>query len=200
MLTAMQVPRTLRVRPAVPDDAVAIADAHVRSWQAAYRGLVPQEVLDGLDPRPRYARLRERLATRTDPRAGTLVVEDGTGVVGFADGTRVVGFADGAGVVGFADYAPSRDPDADPATVGEIPAIYLAPPAWGTGAGRTLMAAAVAALADAGYTQATLWVMDSNARARRFYERAGWRLDGGAKRDELHGVQIDEVRYRRALP
>ena len=38
--------RALPLRPATIDDAHAIAEVHVASWLAAYRGLVPDEVLD----------------------------------------------------------------------------------------------------------------------------------------------------------
>jgi GNAT superfamily N-acetyltransferase len=100
--------------------------------------------------------------------------------------------------VGFADVVPSRDPDADERTA-EVTSIYALPRAWGTGAGRELMAAATAAARDAGYRAVTLWVLDSNARARRFYERAGFALDGAGKTDVLAGAPITEVRYRRAL-
>ncbi len=34
------------IRRATPDDAKAIADVHGRSWQAAYRGLLPDEVIE----------------------------------------------------------------------------------------------------------------------------------------------------------
>jgi GNAT superfamily N-acetyltransferase len=101
-------------------------------------------------------------------------------------------------VVAVADVLPSRDDDADPAT-GEVPMIYALPRAWGSGAGRELMAAAVAGLREAGFAQVTLWVLDSNARARRFYERAGFVPDGATKTDVLAGATMTEVRYRRAL-
>ena len=44
-----------------------------------------------------------------------------------------------------------------------------------------------------------LYVLDDNPRARRFYEREGWAVDGGTKREELLDVEITEVRYRRVL-
>ena len=44
------------------------------------------------------------------------------------------------------------------------------------------MAAALAGLAAAGYGQATLWVLDSNDRARRFYRVAGWAVEGASSR------------------
>ncbi len=53
--------------------------------------------------------------------------------------------------------------------------------AWGTGAGRLLMSAFVERLRESGFEDATLWVLDDNPRARRFYEAAGWTLDGGSR-------------------
>jgi len=171
----------LRIRLAGLPDAPAIAEVHVRSWQVTYRGAVPQDYLDRLDP-ARRAAAWERLVGRTDwPRTATLVAVDGEQVVGFAN------------------LSPTDDADADPATVGELNAIYELPDHWGTGAGRLLMAGALDALTQAGYGYATLWVLDSNERARRFYEIAGWRPDGTAKEDDTWGFVLSEVRYRHGL-
>ncbi len=172
----------MSIRRAQVSDARAIATVHVRSWQAAYRGLLPQDYLDGLDPGPRSVRWERALAELDWPRRGVLVAED-------------------AGqVVGFATLVPSRDQDLDPATVGEISAIYLRPAAWGQGHGRALMGAALDALGQAAYGDAALWVLDTNDRARRFYEAGGWRPDGAAKQEERPGFTLNEVRYRHALP
>jgi len=80
-----------------------------------------------------------------------------------------------------------------------VNAIYALPGAWGTGAGRRLMAAVLDALPGEGFGQVTLWVLDSNARARRFYERAGFAPDGARKTEQYAGATITEARYRRAL-
>ena len=168
-----------RIRPATLDDAEAIASAHVSSWQAAYRGLLPQDVIDRNDLDSRTATWRRILAAPSD----VFVAET-------ADRT----------IVGFTDLSASRDEDSDPVTTGEVRAIYLAPRAWGQGTGRELMAVALARLAIKGFTRATLWVLDTNARARRFYEAAGWSPDGATKRDDRHGTPITEVRYARPLP
>jgi hypothetical protein len=58
----------------------------------------------------------------------------------------------------------------------------------------------VGRLATVGYGQVTLWVLASNARARRFYEAAGLRPDGAVKVDDSRGFALSEVRYRRSLP
>ena len=61
------------------------------------------------------------------------------------------------------------------------------------------MTAALGRLTELGYRQATLWVLDSNARARRFYAAAGFQPDGAVKVDDSRGFPLAEVRYRRSL-
>jgi ribosomal protein S18 acetylase RimI-like enzyme len=169
------------IRPAVVQDAAGIAEVHVRSWQAAYRGLMPQDYLDGLDPADRLPRWQLQLS---DP--GTV-------------GHEVLVAESDRGICGFSSYGPTRDEDQDASRVGEIRALYLAPGTFGTGVGRLLMAASVERLDRAGYAFVTLWVLDSNARARRFYEIAGFRADGAAMADDRAGFRLEEVRYRRRL-
>ncbi len=172
----------MQIRTAVAEDAAQIADVHVRSWQVAYRGLMPQEYLDGLDPAQR-AEMWARITSRADGnRRGVLVAEDETAVEAFVA------------------FGPTRDEGEDPDQVGEIAAIYAAPGAWSTGCGRALMAAALHALARAGYQEVSLWVLDANARARRFYEAAGFHHDGAEQVDQSDGFPLRELRYRRPLP
>jgi GNAT superfamily N-acetyltransferase len=177
------------VRPATLADVTEIAMIHVRSWQAAYRGLMPQDHLDGLDPAARAVRWQQNLAALDWSVSGVLVVTVGSETA--SAGPRIAGFA---------GYWPTRDDDDDPAHTGEVAAIYLHPDAWGQGLGRQLMTATLVNLAAAGYREATLWVLRDNARARRFYSQAGWAADGGTKTDDLDGFPLLEVRYRRPLP
>jgi GNAT superfamily N-acetyltransferase len=104
--------------------------------------------------------------------------------------------ADVAGtIVGFVSVGPSRDPDAD----GELYAIYVHPTHWGTGVGRALMEAGEERLRELGHRDVILWVLADNPRARRFYEAAGWFLDGTERSGEHLGVRTREVRYRKQL-
>jgi ribosomal protein S18 acetylase RimI-like enzyme len=137
------------IRPARMQDAPEIAVVHVRSWQAAYRGLLPQAYLDGLDPGQRTGQW-ERVLSAADSHGGTVVADAG------------------GPLSGFISYGPARDDDADSRRDGEIYAIDLMPAAWDQGTGRQLMAAALGRLGKAGFDQVTLWVLDSNVRARRF--------------------------------
>ena len=96
--------------------------------------------------------------------------------------------------IGFAATGPTTDSSAAPGTA-EIYAIYFEPEHVGTGAGRELFRTAVRNLREAGFARAHLWVLETNARARRFYEAAGWIADGAVKDDEWYGHVIEEVRY-----
>ena len=59
--------------------------------------------------------------------------------------------------------------------------LYVRPSAWGDGVGQVLHDEALAALDDAGSDAASLWVLADNSRARGFYERRGWRLNGAER-------------------
>jgi ribosomal protein S18 acetylase RimI-like enzyme len=158
------------VRTARREDAAAIADVHVRTWQAAYEHIFGAERLAGIGE-GRRARWEEQLA---NPQP---------------DWQIFVSEKDGR-VTGFVSVGDSRD---EPGR-GELFAIYVLPEAWGSGAGPDLMATALEALR--GYPSATLWVLEDNPRARRFYEREGWILDGGRRDEEFLGMTVTEVRYR----
>ncbi len=167
------------IRTATPEDAPDIAEVHVRSWQGAYRDLVPGPYLAALS-----------IPERTE-RWTSILSEAGP------DGATFVALIDGR-IVGFANVGRSRDDDAGEGT-GELMSIYLLPEQVGTGLGRALLARAVDALRTSGFRAATLWVFESNARARRFYEAAGWSFDGTRTSFELGGATLSEVRYRSAL-
>jgi len=178
----MRQDQIVEVRPAHLDDAADIAKVHVASWQAGYRGLVPQDYLDSLD-----------LGAWTERRVLRL------GQIDWSRGACYVVAGHNDELAGFTDVGPTRDDDSDSAIVGEIRAIYLAPDAWGKGLGRALMTAGLAQLASCGYREATLWVLESNDRARRFYTASGFEPDGATKLDNSRGFPLHEVRYRRPL-
>ncbi|MCK9897877.1 GNAT family N-acetyltransferase [Frankia sp. AgB32] len=171
----------MRVRPAGVDDAEPIAEVHVLSWQAGYRGLLPQALLDGLRPARRVPRWAGAVRRAAWPARGVLVAEDA------------------GAVVGFASLYPTVDHDQDSTEVGEIGSFYVLPAVWGRGVGAGLMAAAVRTLGAGGFTSATLWVLESNARAIRFYTYQGWEPDGAARDDVVEGITVRDVRYRRKV-
>lgn len=165
------------VRAARVDDARAIAEAHVRAWQAAYRDVMPHDHLDGLDPVARAAGWADALRGLT-PERRVLVATLDDAPAGFV----VVGAA------------------AEPTggVTGQLHALNVHPDRWGAGVGSALLHAAGAALSALGHAGAVLWVVTSNARARRLYERHGWHADGAERVEDVAGAQVPELRYRTA--
>src|ERR1700733_10951207 len=95
----------MRFRPAEPPDAMAVARVHVRSWQAAYRTLLPDDYLDQLRPQDRADSYDFASLDPLKPRT-IVAVEDGL-------------------IHGFASTAPSRDPDLG--DYGKLCALYVDP-------------------------------------------------------------------------
>jgi GNAT superfamily N-acetyltransferase len=144
---------------------------------------MPQDFLDGLSVEGRTDTWHQILSQPT-PGVSTLVAE--------IEGR----------VIGFASVGPCRDDDVQPGTQ-ELWGIYLHPDCWGAGHGHALHEHARTALranAASPTTEATLWVLQGNQRARRFYEQHGWSPDGTQKIDWRGDVRLDEVRYRCTIP
>jgi ribosomal protein S18 acetylase RimI-like enzyme len=158
------------VRPATPEDARAIAEVQVETWRAAYVGVIPQEVLDGLGVDDRARAWSHWLSIETS--------------------AQFVAERSGA-VVGFVSAGPCRHEDG----TAEVYAIYVRPDDWGTGCGWALMDAAVAWLADR-WPEAILWVAEENPRARDFYERYGWIAGTRRVEEVVPGAFVPEVLYR----
>ena len=174
------------VRTATIDDTEAIARVHARSWQAAYRGIVGDEFLDGLSDAVWVDRWRT-IFTEPQDGARTLVIDEGdAGDEG----------DEGEAVTGFARIGPVRDPDPPAPGWDEVYAIYLDPRSWGRGAGSSLLTAALGTVAD-DVPGVSLWVFRDNARGRAFYERHGFEADGLAQEITIGGRALPEVRYRR---
>jgi hypothetical protein len=61
------------------------------------------------------------------------------------------------------------------------------------------MSEVLARLRQDGFREAILWVIEDNPRTRRYYELAGWKLDGGTKEEAVLDVPVRQVRYRIAV-
>jgi ribosomal protein S18 acetylase RimI-like enzyme len=166
----------MEVRRATPDDADTMAVVHVRTWEAAYRGLVPDAWFAERTLQRRTRMWRELLRGPELTRV----------FVAWLDET-LVGFCGAA--------TPSRDEDAGEGTA-EIAALYVDPDHWRTGTGRALITATLRDLAECSWREVTLWVLEANDGGRSFYVRMGFELDGGRieRSDEP-----PEVRLRRQL-
>lgn len=171
--------RSYEVRRARTDDARGIAEVHVRSWQTAYAGLIDETFLANLSVERRQAMWEESLQ-REPPII--FVAEKGSSVIGFCT------------------FGPTRDRDGESASVAEIMALYVQPEYWSTGVGAALWTQVLNSVTADGFDSIVLWVLDTNLRARTFYERIGFEADGGTKSEQLNdSVTLSEVRYRRAV-
>ena len=181
------------IRSASAADAAQIAAVMRDSWFAAYDGIIATAIIDRVTAPDGGARVRQSFRLRPWQRMIAAVAP------GDAD----------ADIVGYASYGPERDvlgapwphpltPAGSDGLVAELYALYVHPAWWSTGTGRALMDEVLAKVRAAGYACITLWVLEANARARRFYQRAGFAPDGARHvLDDLGGVT--EIRYRRAL-
>ncbi len=122
---------------------------HVQAWREAYRGLMPDAVLNALDPAKREITWRETL--RQDIPV-TLALS-------------------GENIVGFMGCGERRNP-ALPAE-GEIYGLYVLELAQRHGVGKRLFLRGLELLAAKKLGSAALWVFEDNSRARQFYEAQG---------------------------
>jgi len=160
------------VRRATFDDAEAIERIRVETWRATYRGLLPDDLIDQLQPNVERRRERLRSSSRSEIN---LVVDEGD----------VVGYA-------FAGRERAHDPN----YTGEVYAIYVLPAAQGLGHGRALIGECARALAAEGMTSMLIWVLRENRIGRGFYERLGGTVVREKPLEEFPGAEDHiEVAY-----
>lgn len=161
------IEREIELRPPRPADVEGFAELHARVWRATYRGLMPDEVVDGLSAeafRPVWESVTAAYAAGTVP----------------ADGRGFLVALAGAEPLGFCMHGPARDEDAPCSH--QVWSLNVAPERHGTGLADQLLTASI------GDRAAYLWVAQGNARAVGFYERHGFRRDGVVETEGAHGV------------
>jgi ribosomal protein S18 acetylase RimI-like enzyme len=138
-------------RDAEPHDARGIAEVHVRSWQAAYAGIVPDEEL-------------ARLSVDQREQSWTQILSK--------DERKTFVLVDRDLVVGWAGFGSARDKDCDPALVAEIYGIYLLPEYWTMGYGKRFYRATETRISQNLIESVVLWAFKKNTRARSFTKRS----------------------------
>ena len=165
-------------RTATEDDIDGLVDVHVTAWKIAYKGLMPDHVIDNILPVKRRENWQRNLK---NPNRENILCEEG------------------GRVLGFASFGPSRDEDADSAATAELMAVYVHPDAWRRGIGRTLWQQAERALAP-DFTEVTVWVLRDHEPAKSFYQAMGFTYEEG--KDKLlpwYDGELYEARFRRPL-
>jgi ribosomal protein S18 acetylase RimI-like enzyme len=191
----------VQLREARRGDELMVAELHVRSWQEAYSGLMPAEFLAGLDPEDRAGRYT---FGSTDEGGATTLLAVGGGEGDGGDPSLTKGEVRPGSppspferLEGFVTFGASRDQDAR--GLGEVYALYVDPGRYRGGVGRMLMVAARERLAEEGFDEAVLWVLQGNDRARAFYEGEGWRPDGASRVENPYDIVSTVDRFRRRL-
>lgn len=167
---------TVSLRTAAEFDLSAVGVLHHRSRAAAYAHILSPAALGSPPPEAMAAWWRERWTWERETHQLTVAEHDGR-------------------IVGFSYVGPSEEPGA-----AELYAIHVDPDLVGTGVGRLLMVDALDRLAALAPEREFLWVLEANDRARRFYERGGWRPDGVTRVEPIGGEPVRQLRYRRMRP
>jgi ribosomal protein S18 acetylase RimI-like enzyme len=172
-----EVMDNITIRPAEEKDANDIAKVHITSWQNTYKGQVPDSYLENLP---------STIEDRANKWKETLAKHE--------RGLRVLVAEAGKDIVGFCIVNASRDEDMAK-DVGEVGAIYVDPKFLKKGIGAQLMSEGLAFLSEEGFNKVTLWVLTTNVKAREWYEKNGWKVEGKTKVEDRNDVQLHETRY-----
>jgi len=161
-----------KIRRADVNDARILGEIHSQSWKVAYKGIVPDSVLDNINADKRQKYFEKALSEKGEE--DTLIFKDDK-------------------AVGFMCIGKCRDEDKDD-TYGEIWGMYLLPEYWNQGIGTYLINYGLNELKSRNYKKVTLWVLEENINARKFYEKIGFKHDGTIKEIDL-GKKLNELRY-----
>lgn len=154
-----------RVTAPLSGDAEHLASVHVQAWRETYGALLPERFYDDTARERRHRMWSDLLSSQDAGDRVRVARHDG----------RVVGFALRGNAVEHQGCRPVRDE--------QLYALYVLSQWYGHGVGQALLDHCL------GGRPAQLWVAKDNARARRFYEKNGFRCDGTEQVDQdLVGV------------
>jgi ribosomal protein S18 acetylase RimI-like enzyme len=162
------------IRNANINDAERIATIHVKTWQCAYNGHIPDTYLDKLSIQEKTASWQKNLKNPL-PDMYAFVIEQAGQVVGWCTAGKSL--------------------DKDLSNLGQIFGIYIDSDHLGEGLGTKLLNYGLSFLKEKGYKKALLWVLTSNDNSRRFYEKNGWEIEGKTKIEHHDGLELPVTRY-----
>jgi len=157
------------VRKAKETDAAQMAETYIKAWKAAYAHILPTKHVDRMQPHLYLTAFRELIK---DNQICVLVAQQDETTNGFA----------------------VADPNHENFK-GELVSLYTDPDFWGKGTGQTLLEHAVNYLRESNCETAFLWVMEDNARARRFYERNNWIRSAETRERNREEKTITDLKY-----
>lgn len=165
-----------KIRYADISDAKTLAEIHSKSWKVAYKGIVPNEILEKITAEKRQIYFEKALTEGWEEDA--IIFKDNE-------------------AVGLICIGKCRDTD-KPGAYGEIWGIYLLPEYWKMGIGSELINWGINELKKRNYNKVILWVLEENISARKFYEKIGFKHDGTVKEITI-GKKLSEFRYEKVI-
>ena len=153
---AKQTPSLPTIRAATDADVLQMAKVHITSWQETYPGILPDSMLARLSIVEEAIRW-QRMLDHPRGRSEAAFVAELKGLV-----------------VGYGSCSAQRTALLrERGFTGEIGELYVLRRAHRHGVGSGLMKAMAAMLMERGHRAMSLWVLEENSRARRFYEGLG---------------------------
>lgn len=163
---------SLQIRYANMNDSSVLGLIHSESWKVAYKGIVPDSVLDNMSVEKGEKKFYDSFINGLE--------------------RNVIAFKNNQ-AAGFMCLGKCRDEDLD-SSYGEIWGIYLLPSFWRQGIGKELLQWGINDLRNKGYNKISLWVLEENINARKFYEKMGFVHDGTVKELDF-SKPLNEYRY-----
>ncbi len=164
-------PEGIEIRRMRPEDEEEVSRLYVKSWREGYKGMLPQEYLDGLD--------------------GWRWNKKFTGL----DGSFVLTY--GGEIAGHSCARAAADKEMN--GWGEVWTLYVLPEYWGRGFGTALLDNAEKWLSGLGFGDIYLWALETNVRARRFYESRGFAPGADTIQCGIAGITVTDVRYTKDI-
>ena len=164
----------LLIRSATEADVTPVAQIHMASWRDAYRGVIPDAVIDARTVEGAVAMWFANLAQ-------------------FPLNLTVAQMADRQ-IAGFSCAGPVTDQERSGPYEFEVYALHVRPDLRRNGVGAALLHQAMTRARDLGTRSLIVWTLENLHLSRRFYEREGGTL---VKRGEwqIGGVTLPDLAY-----
>lgn len=167
---------SIDIRHAEINDCSIMGAIHSESWKVAYKGIVPDPVLDNMSAEKSEKKFYNSFMQGVENNV--IILNDDQ-------------------AVGFMCLGKCRDDDLDN-SFGEIWGIYLLPSFWEQGIGTKAINWGINYLKNRRYNKISLWVLENNIKARKFYEKLGFIHDGMIKELNI-GKPLNEYRYVKSI-
>lgn len=161
-------------RLAVPQDALDMAEVIMRSWEEAYKDIIPHDFI--LAKNATRPSLFKRVTV--DNQSNYVIECDGK-------------------IAGIMKIAEPQDNDVNDDFY-ELHSIYLHPKYYRKGIGSKAVEFACEKAIQIGKKYMNVWVIKDNINAIKFYEKQGFIADGVTKTVE-YGKVLEDIRMRKSL-